>query len=486
VTDELALTFNHSHDHIEDIETQCAREVVPINPRIKDSDESDNPSDDDMGDRVRNETVTKRSFSSLLLWNRAKICGTILAVAVLMQTISFTVFDGSDFSMPLSKQTQKSRRASNEHMDGIIPGAHVDLFPWESTHQGCNPPNGIPSFCCIGSYSAGGGMSFFPNSPCANRSMVDDYGRAKQVATGFLEQHPVEGNECDVCQIVNILIDYNLTMAFHGDSVSHQTYSGLECELRRRGYLIDVVAGDFEDRNKTAFWKYGLSQTRNLTVTRPNETMHAKLAFYQMYRPFEDNKETKNIARESDIVVFDHGLHWGLDEKNDFKNAMATLLRGYSRNETKGDKLKLLAWRETSAQHFNTSTGDYSSDSPYETECIPIRKYQPFRAPLMTEAAGLAGFTVSNASDPLFLSQPVSRGDELVILPYNRFTSEMHQLHPNECTHFCHTPNVWLPIWRTLRLALDRAILNTKINVFSVSDGLLHCSYRALYSTVHY
>jgi hypothetical protein len=341
-------------------------------------------------------------------------------------------------------------------MEGIIPGAHVDLFPWESSQE-CKPPNEVPMYCCLGSYSAGGDVSFIPNSPCANRSMVDDYGWAEQVATGFLEQHPVEGNECDVCQIVNILIDHNLTMAFHGDSVSHQTYFGLECELRRRGYVIDVVAGGFEARNQTAFWRYGLTNTRNLTVTRPNETIHAKLAFYQMYRPFEDNHETQNIARESDIIVFDHGLHWVPDEKNDFRNAMATLLRGYSQNKTRGDKLKLLAWRETSAQHFNSSTGDYSFGLPYDTECLPIREYLPFRTTLMAEAAGLAGFTISNASDPLFMSQPVSRGDELVILPYYHFTSEMHQLHPGECTHFCHTPYVWLPIWRTLRLALDRA-----------------------------
>jgi hypothetical protein len=419
--------------YIEDIETQCAREA----------------------------TIAKRSCPSLQ-WSRAQICGTILAVAALMQVSSFTVFDGTDFSMLFSKERQKSHRISTEHMEGIIPGAHVDLFPWESAQE-CNPPNGIPSYCCLGSYSSGGAVGFIPNSPCANRSMVDDYGRAKLVATGFFSQHPVKGNECDVCQIVNILIDYNLTMAFHGDSVSFQTYFGLECELRRRGYLVDVVAGNFEARNKTAFWKYGLAHTRNLTVTRPNETLHAKISFYQMYRPYEDNQETKSIARESDIIIFDHGLHWGSDEKNDFKNAMATLMRGYSRNETQGDKLKLLAWRETSAQHFNSSTGDYSFDLPYETECLPTRKYSPFRTPLMAEAAGLAGFTVSNASDPLFLSQPVSRGDELVILPYYRFTSEMHRLHPHECTHFCNTPYVWLPIWRTLRLALDRAIFSKHV-----------------------
>jgi hypothetical protein len=103
-------------------------------------------------------------------------------------------------------------------MEGIIPGAHVNLFPCKSSQE-CKPPNEVPLYCCLGSYPARGGMNFIPNSPCANQ-MVDDYGWAKQVATQFLKQHPVEGNECDTCQIVNILINYNLTVAFHGNSLS--------------------------------------------------------------------------------------------------------------------------------------------------------------------------------------------------------------------------------------------------------------------------
>lgn len=57
------------------------------------------------------------------------------------------------------------------------------------------------------------------------------YGQAKKSATKFLEQNPVEGNECDICQIVNLLIHSNWTLAFQGDSLSRQTFSSLECEL---------------------------------------------------------------------------------------------------------------------------------------------------------------------------------------------------------------------------------------------------------------
>jgi hypothetical protein len=402
-----------------------------------------------------------------------KICRIILVVTIMLQIhiVAIMILDGTDFLKGVSglQKTRKRQKTLTWRMEGIAPGAHMDLLPWEvSSHetQECAPPNGIPSYCCIGSYSAGGGNSFRQNSPCANRSILDDYGQAKKSATKFLEQHPVEGNECDVCQIVNLLIHSNWTLAFQGDSLSRQTFSGLECELRRRGYMVEAVSGENKERNKTAFWKYGLTYIENLKVTWPNETMgrHAKVAYYQMYRPYGDNNETQNIARVSDILVFDHGLHWGIPSQSiEFKNAMAGLLRGYSRNETKGDKLKLLAWRETSAQHFDSPTGEYSPGTQWEIECIPRREIlrdQPLRTQLMTEAAEMAGFAISNASDSSFLSKPVSRADELVILPYYRFTSELHRVHPGECTHFCHTPYVWIPIWRTLRLALDRAILN--------------------------
>lgn len=404
--------------------------------------------------------------------SRTKRRWIILVVTILLQMhiVAFMVLGGTDFLKGVSQKERKRQKTLTRHMEGIAPGAHIDLFPWEVSSQEtqeCTPPNGIPSYCCIGSHSVGGEVFFKQNSPCANRSMLDDYGQAKKSATKFLEQHPIEGNECDVCQIFNLLIDSNLTLAFQGDSLSHQTFSGLECELRRRGYMVEVVSGKNEERNETAFWKYGLTHIRNLRVTWPNETMgrHAKVAFYQMYRPYEGNNETQNIARESDILVFDHGLHWVVPEESiDFKNAMAGLLRGYSRNETKGDnKLKLLAWRETSAQHFDSPTGEYSPGMQWNIECLPRREIlrdQPLRTQLMTEAAEMAGFAISNASDPSFSSQPVSRGDELVILPYYRFTSELHRVHPGECTHFCHTPYVWIPIWRTLRLALDRATLN--------------------------
>jgi hypothetical protein len=44
---------------------------------------------------------------------------------------------------------------------------------------------------------------------------------------------------------------------------------------------------------------------------------------------------------------------------------------------------------------------------------------------------------------------------DLVILPYREFLVPLHDLHGDECTHFCASSYQYVPIWRSLRLALD-------------------------------
>jgi hypothetical protein len=47
---------------------------------------------------------------------------------------------------------------------------------------------------------------------------------------------------------------------------------------------------------------------------------------------------------------------------------------------------------------------------------------------------------------------------QLTILPFREYTSQFHDLHATgDCSHFCTTPSLWMPLWRTLRLALDNA-----------------------------
>jgi hypothetical protein len=147
-------------------------------------------------------------------------------------------------------------------------------------------------------------------------------------------------------------------------------------------------------------------------------------------------------------LIFDHGLHYPPTIRDIFINETTRLL------ETAKDKLRLLAWRETSAQHFQTEDGDFVGKI---TPCGPLNQStKGYRANAMNTVLENLNMTMIDASEPGFRSRPLSPQQELVFLPYRQYTGNLFDLHPGECTHYCSTPYIWLPVWRTLRLAFDR------------------------------
>lgn len=103
-------------------------------------------------------------------------------------------------------------------------------------------------------------------------------------------------------------------------------------------------------------------------------------------------------------------------------------------------RLQLVAWRQTSTQHFSSSGGHYESANHSVAGCSPMHgdMVEP-RLARMEAAAYRTGFTTLNALDLNFPLAP-SNEDELVILPYRNYTNSLHYLHPKECTHYCHDP----------------------------------------------
>ena len=89
----------------------------------------------------------------------------------------------------------------------------LPLLPWEilsMENRTCEPPKGIPQRCCLGSVSSGGSVKFHSNL-C---NFIKPYTRAQTMAQDFLRRHPVKEGEqkCDVCQILDYLIDNNWNM----------------------------------------------------------------------------------------------------------------------------------------------------------------------------------------------------------------------------------------------------------------------------------
>jgi hypothetical protein len=342
--------------------------------------------------------------------------------------------------------------------------SYVPLAAWEvastDTDRICRPPAGIPNYCCLG------GTTYFAFKPHSCNLGLTVYERNEALALSSLPRLdnaiPTHDVECDACRIIDVLWEYNWTMAFLGDSVTQQSVAAFECELHRRDIynvqMKDVpfaIIGNGSASDHT--WEYGLRQIFELSVSKkshpktPSESASpmARIRLYYMYRPKLTDVQDY-IAGRHDIVIFDHGLHYPAQAPEfplDMMN-LATLLRTGSSSSSSSSsrglaatdivdhvgEIKLLAWRETSAQHFEGSTGDYH-DSKDRTRCVP-QQYQE----------GVVGNERRQAMEQVKQTLNWTEG-ELAILPFCEYTSQFHEMHfgSQDCTHFCSsTPSFWL------------------------------------------
>jgi hypothetical protein len=353
---------------------------------------------------------------------------------------------------------------------------HLPLWNWEtqsinstSKFRTCKPPPGVPSVCCIGSISTGGLPKWKPRE-----CRVADHFASENWTKTYMEALPYAfGRPCDSCEILHLLAQFNWTLGLQGDSVSHQTWVGFHCELARRGYPTSVHDKTIRATPENKGYAQ-LSQISTMTVNVSNSKT-VTVRFYRAYRPTA--YLLNRTLRENDILVFDHGLHYPANRaQRNFQHDMSYLLKS-ARDQS--NRVKLLAWRETTAQHFDLPGGYYlrgmtDADRP----CVPSNEnftaaaYQGKQlSPQLLEilsnaypasdfisvAQKTANITWLDVSDPNFLNTPpLQYSKEIVFLPYRDYTKALHHMHDRECTHYCANPFIWQPIWRSLRLAMQR------------------------------
>ncbi len=353
----------------------------------------------------------------------------------------------------------------------------LDLFPWElqSMHEYnnishpkhgyrsipvCLPPKGIPEACCLGSVSTRGSMVRDGTGACFKGESV--YSNVTRAALQELQRTAnlvkKSSEKCDVCRIMNIIYQHDLKFALSGDSMMLQTFTGLWCELSRRGYHIT--------ENTTYYSMHamhiGIRGVTILEVTGPSHWIKpVYVTFLSQYKPKEDMSEIREIASTYDVLVMNFGIHWPWKQRrfNYFKTM------GNVFNATvSGSTLQLLAYRETSAQHFNGPAGEWQDGSilfpchPWLEGSQTSRQFG-WRERAVQETATTAGYKLLVADETLpshTTGHETDKNKELVILPFYNYTVSMYFLHPNECTHYCSTPFLWMPVWRSLRLAMDR------------------------------
>ena len=381
----------------------------------------------------------------------------------------------TDDSASMENTTYQKEEYLDEY--GYPTTEFLPLSNWEKASIGlnassrqCHPPQGVPNMCCIGTYSTGGGPRW-KGSECQNAN----HDTAESWTRKYLEGFPIlSGRHCDICEIVELMAQFNWTVALQGDSVTHQIWGGLICELARRGFLVTVDDQQIQSTPENqGYAQYSFVSTLTATIS---STKKVTFRYYRAYRP---TAYLLNITlRENDVLVFDHGLHYPANRARSQLIAEFRHLLEFSR-DFQDRRVKLLVWRETTAQHFADNPGGYFLRSmTNEKSCAPINEnFTAAAYPGKSLSADLlktlskgypmhdyrktaqqtSNITWLDISDPEFHNIPRSQDQqELVFLPYRDYTKELPTLHHSECTHYCANPFIWQPIWRGIRLAMER------------------------------
>jgi hypothetical protein len=123
--------------------------------------------------------------------------------------------------------------------------------------------------------------------------------------------------------------------------------------------------------------------------------------------------------------------------------------------------ISLVAFRERSAQHWNSSGGEFGRPMAGKA-CVPLNTDDDifgWRDRGFMLAAQQKGYQVpvANPSTGIIKNATVALGEnqelEIFVLPFANFSANFHYMHAAECTHYCTTP--WNPLWRSLRMSME-------------------------------
>ena len=236
--------------------------------------------------------------------------------------------------------------------------------------------------CCVGSRSAGGEQTYFGAENACHQNItiyrqVQDY--AREDLNLYSVQFDKNSNprncpeshlRCDVCRIVQIVASMkHKRFAVAGDSVQHQMFTGLECELRRRNFNVTSIPKRKLPQNHDRLpvelpeWKYGIKDELCIKVTVPewmkgvnrihqNQSNHVEFCYYSHYRPYHDMEQHKKFGESSDVLMINYGLHYLRGQNDKFSESLEALFKALYNSDS------LLMYRETGAQHFDTIGGN--------------------------------------------------------------------------------------------------------------------------------
>jgi len=209
------------------------------------------------------------------------------------------------------------------------------------------------------------------------------------------------------------------------------------------------------------------------------------------------HKTSWNRTIKGDIVyIVNYGLHFNSGDRDTkdgaYQSIVTLFLRFLFQNSRPNDTL---IYRETTAQHFNSPSGIYdpsAKEFPYykpidekktrrsilqqgfEKSGLKARVYgySPFAdpnevvlhpedvdadveyhcSPIKNESA-MGRQNWKNHAASKVIQQLDPNSTRIHILPFYKITASRHDLHPQDnadCTHFCSSPMLYLPLWESL------------------------------------
>jgi len=397
-------------------------------------------------------------------------------------------FDGSMYKA--TKFVKQTRITDVRDAKSKSSVAILELLPWERESMFANST--LTGTCSLGTIASYG--TLVPQDTCGGGPDTYDFVRQKLDNELFGDNYDDDDYVCDVCRILDLLGSRKLrTISFWGDSVHNQVFDGFVCEIGRRN--ISIISDETISTGCGSM--VCVQSVRTVVVLRDegdqtgnnhqpkNQNQHeVVLKFFFSYKP--GCKIDPIVTNGTDILVFNFGLHyypWHLDK---YRNHMSCVLSILQPLISEG-KISLVAFRETSAQHFNNTRiggGEYQGRA--SDECVPNTIQTTgddendddddapplfgWRDREFTNVALQNGFRVHLAhprSSPDEIKQKAlanaetatnntSNTSNIFVLPFANFSVNFHELHKaNDCTHYCSTPHLWYPIWRSLRLSMQ-------------------------------
>lgn len=430
----------------------------------------------------------------------AFVAGCFLAVIVTRLWQSVRVLHAAYLPPFLADTPQEAANQSDTSVTTTVSST-LTYLPWEiasmpnATYDGnnCQPPPVAPQetvaanasitidpICCLGSrYHFSPPAHRFFGRQCAHM----DHDKLKQHVLQVLGGDDYQ--VCDACRIFDLLLQHNLSITFWGDSVQAQIFNGFECALQRQGYRI--VGRQDEPRGEPGnMFQPAAVATRFIASDNTHDDRTVALRFFYQYKPNPSVNGTyqtalKEIIETTDVLVVNFGVHFSWKHRARFRARMQQLWEALYTFAS--HRFTLLAFRETTAQHFDADGGDYhlaaaaiNSTDGLPNRCVPMQwgSLAGWREAVVKEEATRAGFRVVGPFDDKPSTAKDDTRPHVVVLPFFNFTAEHPDLHPTipatvnssnltaagaaDCTHYCSTPFLWMPLWRSLRVALERKL----------------------------